>query len=57
MTAVFAANARPIVRVSTSLTCAGERGKPASICPYPTKLDRNVSRVIHRTAGLRRIAR
>ena len=30
---VFAANANPIVRVETSLTCRAKAGKPASICP------------------------
>ena len=33
MTMVFAANANPIVRVDTSLTCRANAGNPASICP------------------------
>jgi len=33
MTAVFAANAQPIVRVLTSEASRANAGKPASICP------------------------
>ena len=57
MTAVFAANAQPIVRVLTSEASRANAGKPASIWPYPTNVPMKVSSSSQAIAGWRRIWR